>query len=124
MLTGARQIWQFGGFKVMKDGRLLIAAEHPWHCIQGCVQDEPRSKIVPHTQVTDETIAASCDALARDLSPIDDLRSRAEYRLRVASNLLAEFGVGRDVRLIPRESGSNPCLPAKSTSQLQALSRQ
>ena len=38
-----------------------------------------------------ETIAASCDALARDISPIDDLRSTARYRLRVARNLLEEF---------------------------------
>ena len=38
-----------------------------------------------------ETIAASCDALARDISPIDDLRSTAQYRLRVARNLLEEF---------------------------------
>ena len=41
--------------------------------------------------ITHETIAASCDALARDISPIDDLRSTAEYRLRVATNLLEEF---------------------------------
>ena len=38
-----------------------------------------------------ETIAASCDALARDIAPIDDLRSTAQYRLRVARNLLEEF---------------------------------
>ena len=41
--------------------------------------------------LTHETIAASCDALARDISPIDDLRSTAQYRLRVATNLLEEF---------------------------------
>lgn len=33
----------------------------------------------------------SADALARDVSPIDDVRSTARYRLRVAQNLLAEF---------------------------------
>jgi CO/xanthine dehydrogenase FAD-binding subunit len=38
-----------------------------------------------------ETIAASCDALARDIAPIDDLRSTAAYRLRVARNLLEQF---------------------------------
>jgi CO/xanthine dehydrogenase FAD-binding subunit len=38
-----------------------------------------------------ETIAASCAALSRDISPIDDLRSTAQYRLRVARNLLEEF---------------------------------
>lgn len=41
--------------------------------------------------ISAETIAASCDALARDISPIDDLRSTAQYRLRVARNLLEEF---------------------------------
>ena len=41
--------------------------------------------------LTDETIAASCDALAHDISPIDDLRSTAAYRLRVARNLLEQF---------------------------------
>jgi CO/xanthine dehydrogenase FAD-binding subunit len=37
------------------------------------------------------TIAASCEALARDIRPIDDLRSTADYRMRVARNLLQEF---------------------------------
>lgn len=31
------------------------------------------------------------DALARDISPIDDIRSTARYRARVAGNVLAEF---------------------------------
>ena len=38
-----------------------------------------------------ETIAACCDALARDITPIDDLRSTATYRTRVARNLLEHF---------------------------------
>ncbi|HEV7889030.1 MAG TPA: xanthine dehydrogenase family protein subunit M [Pyrinomonadaceae bacterium] len=33
----------------------------------------------------------AADALARDIAPIDDVRSTARYRLRVAQNLLAEF---------------------------------
>ena len=41
--------------------------------------------------ITHETIAASSAALARDISPIDDLRSTARYRLRVARNLLEDF---------------------------------
>ena len=35
-------------------------------------------------------IAAAQQALARDISPIDDLRSTARYRLQVAQNLLEE----------------------------------
>jgi CO/xanthine dehydrogenase FAD-binding subunit len=45
--------------------------------------------------LTEETIGAACDALATDIAPIDDLRSTAEYRLRVARNLLREFLLGR-----------------------------
>ena len=41
------------------------------------------------------TIAAAQQALARDISPIDDLRSTARYRLQVAQNLLAECLAGR-----------------------------
>lgn len=37
------------------------------------------------------TIAAACAALGRDITPIDDVRSTASYRLRVASNLLEDF---------------------------------
>jgi CO/xanthine dehydrogenase FAD-binding subunit len=41
--------------------------------------------------ITHEAIAAGAAALARDIAPIDDLRSTAQYRLRVARNLLEEF---------------------------------
>jgi len=39
----------------------------------------------------EELLKESLDAIARDVSPIDDIRSTARYRLRVAQNLLAEF---------------------------------
>jgi CO/xanthine dehydrogenase FAD-binding subunit len=38
-----------------------------------------------------ESITLSCAALAGDISPIDDLRSTAHYRLAVARNLLEQF---------------------------------
>lgn len=38
-----------------------------------------------------ETIRACCDALTRDIAPIDDLRSSAAYRSRISRNLLEEF---------------------------------
>lgn len=37
------------------------------------------------------TIRAAQEMLAREIAPIDDIRSTARYRLRVAQNLLAEF---------------------------------
>jgi CO/xanthine dehydrogenase FAD-binding subunit len=38
-----------------------------------------------------ETIALACDALVREISPIDDIRSTANYRLQVTKNLLTDF---------------------------------
>ena len=39
----------------------------------------------------ERVIADAQQALARDIAPIDDIRSTARYRLRVAQNLLGEF---------------------------------
>lgn len=41
--------------------------------------------------IDDEAIAAAERALRSEIKPIDDLRSTAEYRLRVAANLLRQF---------------------------------
>ena len=38
-----------------------------------------------------ETISLACTSLAREISPIDDIRSTASYRLQVAKNLLTDF---------------------------------
>jgi CO/xanthine dehydrogenase FAD-binding subunit len=42
-------------------------------------------------KLTSKTITAAKETLAREISPIDDIRSTARYRLRVAQNLLEEF---------------------------------
>ena len=38
-----------------------------------------------------ETIRLACASLEREISPIDDIRSTANYRLQVAKNLLTDF---------------------------------
>ena len=38
-----------------------------------------------------ETTRAACASLLREISPIDDIRSTAKYRLQVAQNLLTDF---------------------------------
>ena len=38
-----------------------------------------------------ETIRLACESLVREISPIDDIRSTANYRLQVAKNLLTDF---------------------------------
>jgi CO/xanthine dehydrogenase FAD-binding subunit len=42
-------------------------------------------------QINAETIAAARKALSGDIAPIDDIRSTARYRVRVAENLMGEF---------------------------------
>jgi CO/xanthine dehydrogenase FAD-binding subunit len=41
--------------------------------------------------VTPAVVSAAKETLAREIAPIDDIRSTARYRLRVAQNLLEEF---------------------------------
>lgn len=53
-----------------------------------CVQTE---NLLRGQKLDDELITLACDSLAREISPIDDIRSTANYRLRVAKNLLADF---------------------------------
>jgi CO/xanthine dehydrogenase FAD-binding subunit len=43
------------------------------------------------SSLTPTVIAAARETLAREIAPIDDIRSTARYRLRVAQNLLEEF---------------------------------
>jgi CO/xanthine dehydrogenase FAD-binding subunit len=43
---------------------------------------------------TSATLRAAQETLAREITPIDDIRSTARYRLRVAQNLLGEFCEG------------------------------
>ena len=47
----------------------------------------------------DTAIAAAMDVLASEIAPIDDVRSTARYRARVAANLLREFLTGINQRL-------------------------
>ena len=46
-------------------------------------------------RLTRDTIGAACALVHRDISPIDDVRSTAHYRLTVAKNLLRQFLEGR-----------------------------
>jgi CO/xanthine dehydrogenase FAD-binding subunit len=56
-----------------------------------CVQTE---NLLRGRKIDDETIRIASDSLAREISPIDDIRSTAKYRLQVAKNLLVDFLTG------------------------------
>jgi xanthine dehydrogenase small subunit len=53
-------------------------------------------------QITKETTQAARHALLAEAQPIDDIRSTAEYRRRVAANLLQEFLLELSQEVPPR----------------------
>jgi xanthine dehydrogenase small subunit len=42
-------------------------------------------------ELNDATVRLARETLMREIAPIDDVRSTANYRLRVAANLLVDF---------------------------------
>ena len=53
-----------------------------------CVQTE---NMLQGRNPDDESIKLACASLSQEISPIDDIRSTARYRLQVAKNLLTDF---------------------------------
>lgn len=49
----------------------------------------PRGRVLAAGATIDE----AARVLSREIAPIDDLRSTAEYRMRVATNLLRRFWI-------------------------------
>lgn len=68
------------------DTRIALGSVAP--IVVRCVQTE---NAVRGRKPDAETIALACDALVREISPIDDIRSTVDYRLQVSKNLLANF---------------------------------
>ena len=72
--------------KSVRDVRIALASVAP--IVLRAVKTEAALR---GKKITPEAIAGAKDALAREIAPIDDIRSTARYRLRVAQNLLEEF---------------------------------
>lgn len=71
---------------VVKDIRLAAASLAPFPARLPRAEDAIRGGAV-----SSERIRTACAALQGEIAPIDDIRSTAEYRSRVAANLLQEF---------------------------------
>ena len=71
---------------LIKDIRLAFGSVAPVPV--RCVQTEA---VLKNRTIDAATINAARAALANEITPIDDVRSTAEYRWRVAANLLADF---------------------------------
>jgi len=68
------------------DTRIAVGSVAP--IVLRCVQTE---NTLRGQKLDDATIQTACDTLVREISPIDDIRSTAKYRLQVAKNLLVDF---------------------------------
>jgi len=68
------------------DVRIAMGSVAP--CVVRCPAAESALR---GRSIDERSIADATTALAGDIAPIDDLRSSAWYRLRVAQNLLSEF---------------------------------
>lgn len=70
----------------LSDARLAFGSIAP--TVVRCVRTE---ELLRDQMLDEATITAACAMLAQEIAPIDDMRSTATYRLRVAANLLADF---------------------------------
>lgn len=68
------------------DMRIVLGSVAP--IVLRCKQTEDA---IRGKEVDDETVKLARETLMREISPIDDVRSTATYRLRVAANLLVDF---------------------------------
>ena len=80
--TGAR----VGGDGRIGDIRIALGSVAP--TVVRCTRTED---LLRDQKLDEATIKAACAMLAQEITPIDDMRSTAQYRLRVAANLLANF---------------------------------
>ena len=70
----------------IKHARIALGSVAP--IVVRCVQTENTL----HGRIPDnETIRIACATLIKEISPIDDIRSTADYRLQVTKNLLTDF---------------------------------
>jgi CO/xanthine dehydrogenase FAD-binding subunit len=73
-------------YEQIVDTRIAVGSVAP--IIVRCVQTE---NALRGRKLDAETIKLACDTLSHEISPIDDIRSTANYRLQVAKNLLTDF---------------------------------
>ena len=66
--------------------RIVVGSVAP--IVVRCVQTE---NMLRGQKPDEQTVESACASLLREISPIDDIRSTARYRLQVAKNLLADF---------------------------------
>jgi len=72
--------------ELIADVRIVVGSVAP--VVVRCVETEDTLR---GRKPDDETVRTTCASLLREITPIDDIRSTAKYRLQVAQNLLVDF---------------------------------
>ena len=70
----------------IRDARIALGSVAP--TVLRCTRTED---LLRERALDEETINRACASLRKEITPIDDVRSTAQYRLQVAVNLLADF---------------------------------
>jgi CO/xanthine dehydrogenase FAD-binding subunit len=70
----------------IQDARIALGSVAP--TVVRCTRTED---LLRDEKLDEGTVKAACASLMQEIAPIDDMRSTAQYRLRVAANLLADF---------------------------------
>ncbi len=94
--TGARNAQAISKVCVAGVGKLRKHRIEAMHLAIGAVAPIPlrlrkTEKVLLGAELTKHTIAEAQRALASEISPIEDIRSSAEYRRQVAANLLEDL---------------------------------
>jgi CO/xanthine dehydrogenase FAD-binding subunit len=81
----------FAGTARIENGRIADARIAFGSVAATVIRAVETEKLLRGEMPSRTTLQEAQTALAREIAPIDDMRSTARYRLRVAQNLLAEF---------------------------------
>jgi CO/xanthine dehydrogenase FAD-binding subunit len=81
----------FAGSGYMEAGRILDVRIALGSVAPTVLRARETEKVLQSGRISDALLKSAEDVLGREISPIDDMRSTAVYRRRVAQNLLAEF---------------------------------
>lgn len=81
----------FAGAARVENGRITEARIALGSVAPTVIRARETENLILGEKPTPATLAAAKDALGREIAPIDDMRSSARYRRRVAQNLLGEF---------------------------------
>lgn len=103
--TDATQVWRkvgtrsaqsiskvmLAGIAHLEDGKIVDARIALGAVADRTIRARAAEAAMNGLEPNEETAKRAADALAKEITPIDDLRSSAEYRLRVAQNLVRRF---------------------------------